>query len=195
MNSKLVLPLSWTFELVPNLGGSTFNGKFARVKFGIKRSEVSQPHFETSVRMRFALPKVGTWNPSGLPGLWELITPSSDLRLGRGLKKTCSSPQELSNGVLHYTCTHRGRVDSWLLVVGSQTASLTLGPSFDHNLCCICHNGSCEVIFDNYTSRPFQWYEEHLKARSFDPCNRALSKPGHFWDSTLGIPGKRTIWM
>jgi hypothetical protein len=31
----------------------------------------------------------------GLPGLWEFITPSSNLWLGRGLKKTCSSPQEL----------------------------------------------------------------------------------------------------
>jgi hypothetical protein len=28
---------------------------------------VLQPHFEASVRMRFALPKVGTWNLLGLP--------------------------------------------------------------------------------------------------------------------------------
>jgi hypothetical protein len=28
---------------------------------------LSQPHFEASVRMRFALPKVGTWSPSELP--------------------------------------------------------------------------------------------------------------------------------
>jgi hypothetical protein len=40
-----------------------------------------------------------------LPGLWELITPSSDLRLGWGLKQTCNSPRELSNGVSHFTCT------------------------------------------------------------------------------------------
>ncbi len=50
----------------------------------------------------------------------------------------------------HSTCTHRGRVDSQLLVVGSQTASLTPGPSFDHNLCCKCPNGSCEAILDIY---------------------------------------------
>jgi hypothetical protein len=96
----------------------------------------------------------------GLPRLWEFITPDSDLWLGWGLKKSCNSPQELSNDVLHSTCTHRDRVDSWLLVVGSQTASLTPGPSFDHNLCYRCPNGSCEAILDIYTSRPFQWYKK-----------------------------------
>jgi len=34
---------------------------------------LSQPHFEASVRMRFALPKVGTWSPSGLPQLQSSI--------------------------------------------------------------------------------------------------------------------------
>jgi len=32
---------------------------------------VSQPHFEASVRMRLALPKVGTWSPPGLLGTPE----------------------------------------------------------------------------------------------------------------------------
>jgi hypothetical protein len=111
----------------------------------------------------------------GLSGLWQLITPCSDLRLGWGLKQTCSSPWELSNSVLHSTCTHRGRVDSRLLMVRSQTGNLTLGPSFVHKLCCRCPNGSCEAIFDIYASRPFQRYKEHFTARCFDPCNRALS--------------------
>ncbi len=79
----------------------------------------------------------------------------------------------------HSTCTHRDRVDSRILVVGSQTTSLTPGLSFDHNLCFRCPNGSCEAILDIYTSRPFQRYKEHLKARCFNPCNRALS----FWES------------
>ncbi len=81
--------------------------------------------------------------------------------------------------MLHSTYTHRGRVDSRLLVVGSQSASLTPGPSFVHNLCCKCPNGSCEAIFDIYVSRPFYQYKKHLKARCFDPCNRALN----FWES------------
>jgi len=81
--------------------------------------------------------------------------------------------------VLHFTCTNRNWVDSQLLVVGSQNTSLTPGPSFDHNLCCKCSNGSCKAILDIYTSRPFERYNEHFNARCFDPCNRALS----FWES------------
>jgi hypothetical protein len=34
---------------------------------------VSQPHFEASVRMKFTLPKVGTWSPLGLPKTQSLI--------------------------------------------------------------------------------------------------------------------------
>ncbi len=79
----------------------------------------------------------------------------------------------------HSACTHQCRVDSRLLVVGGQIASLTPSLSFTHNLCCKCPNGSCEVIFDIYASRPFQRYKEHIKARCFDPCNRALN----FWES------------
>jgi hypothetical protein len=111
--------------------------------------------------------------------LWELITPNSDLQLRWGLKQTCSSCQELSNGVPHSTCTYRDWVDSQLLVVGSQIASLTLGPSFDHNLCYICLNGSCKAILNIYTSRAFQRYKKHFKGRCFDSCNRALN----FWES------------
>jgi hypothetical protein len=91
----------------------------------------------------------------GLPGLWAFITFCSNLRLRWSLKQTYSSPWELSNGVSHSTCTHRGWVDSRLLVVGSQIASLTPGLSFDHNLCCTCPNGSYEAILDICTSRPF----------------------------------------
>jgi hypothetical protein len=125
----------------------------------------------------------------GLPRLWELITPGPDFGLGWGLKKSCSSSQELSNGMLHSIFTPRDWVDSRLFVVGSQTASLTSGPSFDHNLCCICSNGSCEAIFDICTSRPFQRYKKHLNTRCFDLCNRALklresqrTPSSHFWE-------------
>jgi len=125
----------------------------------------------------------------GLWGLWELITPCSDLGLGWGLKKTCSFPQELSNCVSHSICTHRDWVDSRLFMVGNQTASLTPDPSFDHNLCFKCPNGSCEAIFDIYTSRPFQRYKEHFKVRCFDLYNWALklrefqkTPSSHFWE-------------
>ncbi len=84
----------------------------------------------------------------GLPKLWQLISPSSDLRLEQGLKQSCSFPRELSNAMSHSCCRRRGQVDSRLLVVGSQTANLTPDPSFAHNLGCRCPNGSCEAILD-----------------------------------------------
>jgi hypothetical protein len=89
----------------------------------------------------------------------------------------------------HSSCRHREHVDSWLLVVGSQIANLTLGPSFAHNLGCICPNGSCEAILNIYISRPFQWHQENPSVRCFDPYNRALSfresertPTSHFWE-------------
>ncbi len=60
----------------------------------------------------------------GLLGLCKLITFCSNLWLEWGLKQTSSSLWELSNNLLHSTCTRQGQVNSWLLVVGSQIASL-----------------------------------------------------------------------
>jgi hypothetical protein len=76
--------------------------------------------------------------------------------------------------VLHSPSARQEWVDSRLLVVGSQTASLTPGPSFAHNLGCRCPNDQCEAISDIYTSRPFQWHQEHPKARCFAPCYRTI---------------------
>jgi hypothetical protein len=146
------------------------------IQYSLHYSATLTSKWHFSRNSQGGIPKLSQF---GLPGLWQFITPCSDLRLGWGLKQTCSSPWQLSNGVFHSTCTHRGRVDSRLLVVGSQIASLTPGPSFIHNLCCKCPNDSCEATFDIYASRSFQRYKEHLKERFFDPCNRALS----FWES------------
>jgi hypothetical protein len=115
----------------------------------------------------------------GLLGLYEIITLCLDLRLGWNLKQTCNYCRKLSNGVLHSTCTHRGWVDSQLLMVRSQMASLTSSPSFCHNLCCICPNFPCKPILDIYALIAFQWYKKHLNARCFDPCNQTLK----FWES------------
>jgi hypothetical protein len=103
-------------------------------------------------------PKVESRNCSGfgLPGLWDIVASRPDLRLGRGLNQTCSSLQELSNSMLQSRFTCREEVDSRLLVVGSQIASLTPGPSFAHNLGYRCPNDQCKAISGIYTSRPFQ---------------------------------------
>jgi hypothetical protein len=70
----------------------------------------------------------------GLPGLWASITSRPKLGSGRGFNQSCSSPRELSNAMSHTIIGCRKEVYSRLLVVGSQTISLTPGPSFAHNL-------------------------------------------------------------
>jgi hypothetical protein len=105
----------------------------------------------------------------GLPGLWAFITSRPEIGSGQGLNQSCSSHRELFNAMSHSCCRRWEKVDSRLLLVGSQIANLTPGPSFAHNLNCRCPNGSCEAILDIYTSRPFHWYKEHPNARCFDP--------------------------
>jgi hypothetical protein len=78
--------------------------------------------------------------PGGVPGLWELITPDFEVWSQQGLNQTCNPRRDLSNDVSHSQFGGRKKVDSRLLVVGSQTASLTPGPSFAHNLGYTCPN-------------------------------------------------------
>jgi hypothetical protein len=113
--------------------------------------------------------------PVQVPGLWELITPDCIVWSQQGLNQSCSPRRDLSNAVSHSRFGGRDEVDSRLLMVGSQTASLTPGPSFAHNLGCRCPNDQCEAIFDIYASRPFQWHQEHINARCFGPCCRTLN--------------------
>ncbi len=103
-------------------------------------------------------PKVESRNCPGfgLLRLWDIIASRFNLRSGRGPNQTCSSLRELSNAVLNSRFECREEFDSQLLVVGSQTANLTPGPSFAHNLGCRCPNDQYEAILDIYTSRPFQ---------------------------------------
>jgi hypothetical protein len=132
------------------------------------------PLHGTHIRMAF-YPRTPKEESQNCPDLdfCEVIILCSDLRLGWIPKQTCSSPRELSNSVSYSTCTHPGWVDSQLLVVESQTASLTLDLSFCRNLCYRCPNGPCEPIFDIYTLLVFQWHKE-TPMRGFDPCNRTL---------------------
>jgi hypothetical protein len=110
----------------------------------------------------------------GLPRIWSPITLWADLRSWCDLKQSCSFRQELFNGMSHSPCSQVNRVDSWLFLVGGQTASLTLGPSFGHNLCFKCSIELCELILDMYVPRVFQWYKKCNKLLIFDPSNRSL---------------------
>jgi len=91
----------------------------------------------------------------GFPWLWGTITLCANLQLRWGVKQSYSPYQELFNSMLHGTCIQGNWGDSRLLVVWSQTANLTPCPSFDHNLCFRCPNGSYEPILDIYVSIAF----------------------------------------
>ncbi len=84
----------------------------------------------------------------GFSQFWGSITSRANFKLQWDLKQSCSPHQELSNNILHVAYTPGNRVDSRLLMVGSQIVSLTPDLSFDHNLCFKCTNGSCERILD-----------------------------------------------
>jgi hypothetical protein len=152
----------------PGLGGSHHLPPYS-----ILCSSLREPH-PNDIFSRDSQRGVPKLSRVGLPGLWTPTTLGSDLRLEWGLNQSCSSPRELSNSPSHSICRCREGVDSRLLVVGSQTASLTPGPSFAHNLNYRCPNGSCEAILNINTSRTFHWYKEHPNARCFDACYRAL---------------------
>jgi hypothetical protein len=118
-----------------------------------------------------------------LPRFWRRITWRANLQLQWGVKQSFSPCQELSNGMSQATYTWRNWVDSWLLVVKSQTANLTLDFSFDHNLCFRCPNGQCEPILDIYVSIAFQWYKELFDLMSFDSYSRLLKIWESIWKS------------
>ncbi len=87
-------------------------------------------------------------------------------------------------------CMQGNRVDSWLSVVGSQTANLILDLSFGHNLCFRCPNGSCEPILDIYVSIAFQWYKELFNAMGFDPynCDMKIRESTRTLTPKVGVP-------
>jgi hypothetical protein len=115
----------------------------------------SAPRFGDYIQMALfpGTPKLESRNcpetvPGGVPRLWEVITPDCKVWSRRGLNQTCSPRRHLSKDVLHFQFGDREEVDSRLLAVMSQTASLTPGPSFSHNLGDRCPNGQCEAIFN-----------------------------------------------
>ncbi len=127
--------------------------------------------------------------------LWTPISLDFRVRSRRVLNQSCNSRRELSKVVLHSRIGCQEEVDSRLLVVGSQTANLTLDFSFGHNLCFRCLNEQCKPILDIYVSRAFQWYKERHKPLNFDPWNRSLK----FQEST-GTPSPKVgvalgVWV
>ncbi len=63
-------------------------------------------------------------------------------------------------------------------MVGSQTANLTLGPFFGHNLCSNVQMSNMSPIWNIYVLIAFQRYKKPFKQMNFDPCDCTLK----IWD-------------
>jgi hypothetical protein len=131
-------------------------------------------HIQMAFLSRDSRERVSKLRQLGLSQLWSPITLRANFGSRCGLKQSCSPRRELFNSMLHVFWRQVNRVDSWLLLVGSQIGNLTPGFSFGHNLCFRCPNEQCEPILDIYVPRDFQWYKGRHKPLSFNPSNRSL---------------------
>jgi hypothetical protein len=134
--------------------------------------QINYSHGPTQTKQQVGRCAIGT--TLRLLQLWGPITLRANLRSKWSLKQICNLRQKLSNDMWYTTCTQGSQGDSQLLVVGSQIANLTSGPSFGHNLCFNYPNGSCKLILDIYVSIDFQWYKEVFNLMGFNPCNCSL---------------------
>jgi hypothetical protein len=112
----------------PELGGSHHLPPYNILCSSLPRLHPNGLFFQDS---QVGVPKLSR---VGIMGLWTATAPRPELGSGRVLNQSCSSRWKLSNTMLHSSRQRREGVDSWFLVVGSQTASLTPDPSFAHNL-------------------------------------------------------------
>jgi hypothetical protein len=73
--------------------------------------------------------------------------------------------------------------DSWFSMVMSQIDSLTLDPSFGHNLCFLCPNGLCKPILDIFVLKVFQLYNELSNPTNFKPLKSPSKNLRIHWNS------------
>jgi hypothetical protein len=92
--------------------------------------------------------------------------------------------------MLYATCTQGNWGDFLLLVVGSQIVNLIHDPSFGHNLCFKCLNGSCKPILDIYVPRAFQL----LNLMGFDAYNRTLKIQESIGTPTPKVGAHLGVW-
>jgi len=108
-------------------------------------------------------------------------------------KRSFSLCQELSNDMWHATYTQVNQDDSWLLVVKNQIGTLIPSLSFGNKLCFNYSNESCELIFDIFVSKSFQWHKELFNLMIFNPWNYFLKN----WESIKTVIPKvgAQLWV
>jgi hypothetical protein len=144
---------------------------------------MSQPHFGISVRVKPTLPKVGSWSLRGLPKTQSSTSGAKSPRIRVFFMTIWTSVAQVMG---------KRRA-------GSQTGNLT--PD---------HEKPGIDLFSTFSARVRHGVgklstraktlvqtssRSELGARSYERPKSQESKSGQFWDCTLGVPGKRAIWM
>jgi hypothetical protein len=158
---------------------------------------MSQPHFEGSVRSPLTLPKMGLGSPLGLPKTQNTIarvkTPRIDVFF---IMLESSWSVNVWNGLAWAIWTSASQV----MVkrrAGSQIGSLT--PNHKKkgiNPIPVCAGGVRHIVGKlsrRATSSLLTLSQSEVGARSYECPKSRESKPGQFWDSTLGVSGQRAI--
>ncbi len=160
---------------------------------------VSQPHFEASVKMRLTLSKVGIWSPLGLPQLQSSTakgkTPLLEVSF---ILLEMPWSVDVENGLAWAIWTSVAQVIVERRVV-SQTGSLTPNHKKSRiDPIPMCEDGVRHTIgklLRRATSLLETSSRSEVWAGSYELPKSQESQLGQFWDSFVGVPGIKVIWM
>jgi len=163
------------------------------------KCHLSQPYFEASVRMRLTLPKVGIWSPPGFPQFQSLTAEGKTPRLEvLFILLERSWSVDVENGLAWAIWTYAAQVMG-KRKARSQTRSLTP----DHRKSGIDPipvradgvRDTVGKLLRRATSLLWTSSQFEVWAGSYEFPKSLESKLGQFWDSSLGVPGIKAIWM
>ncbi len=80
-------------------------------------------------------------------------------------------------------------------MVKNKINTLTINPSFNHNLCCKYSNGQCEPILDIYVLKALQWYKEIFNSMIFGPLNHFLKIQKSIETPTLKVGPLGSVFL
>jgi hypothetical protein len=160
---------------------------------------MSQPHFEGVVRSPLTLPKMGLGSPPGLPKTQSAIagvkTPCIEaffISLERSWSVDVQKWPRMSHLDICSTSYGRkkGRESNWQF----DSRPPKVGNRPDSGACRWSVTHRWKVLEDSY-SFSSDLVRSEFEVRSYEHPKSRESKPGQFRDSTLGVSGKRAIWM
>jgi hypothetical protein len=161
---------------------------------------MSQPHFEASVKMRFTLPKVGTWSPLGLPpaisefncrgqntSAWGVL-----YTIGKALKCRCWKWPRMSHSGICSTSYGRKKGRNQ---IGSLTPDHKKSRIDPISVCAGGVRHTVRKLLRRATSFLWTSSQPEVWGGSYELPKSRESKSRQFRNSSLGVPGIKAIWM